>query len=212
MADSIEKLLEGNRQWVKETLKLKPDFFKKLAPSQKPEFLWIGCADSRVPATEITGTNPGSIFVHRNIANMVIHTDSNCLSVVYYAVKVLKVKHIIVCGHYGCGGIAAAVSNERIGFIDNWVLHIKDVYRLYAKKLDAIADLQERANRLVELNVKEQVHNLSKISFIQKEWDKGEFPYIHGWVYKLTDGYIKDLNITVNSANKMMDVFQYKPS
>lgn len=211
MAESIKKLIEGNKQWVKDTIERKPDFFKNLAPSQRPEFLWIGCADSRVPATEITGTTPGSIFVHRNIANMVIHTDSNCLSVVYYAVKVLKVKHIIVCGHYGCGGVNAAVSNTRIGFIDNWILHIKDVYRLYAKELDAIEDPEVRANRLVELNVKEQVHNLSKISFIQKEWDKGEYPYIHGWVYKLSDGLIKDLNISINSADKMMDVFQYKP-
>lgn len=210
MAQEINKLIKGNEEWVKEITLKKPDFFEKLSQGQKPEFLWIGCADSRVPATEITNMMPGSIFVHRNIANMVVHTDSNALSVVYYAVKVLRVKHIIVCGHYGCGGVGAAMRNESFGFIDNWLLNIKDVYRLHAKELDAIDDQQERENRLVEWNVKEQVNNLAKVSFIQEEWQKGEFPYIHGWVYSLHSGRINDLKVSVNSSKKLQEVFQYQ--
>lgn len=210
MAEEIKKLLKGNEEWVNEVKLQKPDFFEKLSQGQKPEFLWIGCADSRVPATEITKMMPGSIFVHRNIANMVVHTDSNALSVVYYAVKVLRVKHIIVCGHYGCGGVGAAMRNESFGFIDNWLLNIKDVYRLHSKELDAIADDQERENRLVEWNVKEQVNNLAKVSFIQEEWQKGEFPYLHGWVYSLNSGLINDLKVSVNSPEKLQEVFQYQ--
>src|SRR5690606_15661291 len=170
---------------------------------------WIGCSDSRVPATEVTNALPGSIFVQRNIANMVIHTDSNLLSVVNYAVKVLKVRHIIVCGHYGCGGIKAAMSNDHFGFLDNWLVHIKDVYRLHKQELDAIKDEESRAERFVELNVLEQVNNLSMVSFIQKEWEKGEFPYIHGWVYGLKDGLIKDLESMVNSSAHLDEVYRY---
>lgn len=211
MAETISELLQGNKDWVGKTLEANPNFFAKLEAGQSPKFLWIGCSDSRVPSTEITNSSPGSIFVQRNIANMVIHTDSNLLSVVNYAVKVLKVKHIIVCGHYGCGGILAAMSNEHFGFLDNWLVHIKDVYRLHKAELDAIGDETERAKRYVELNVKEQVNNLSMVSFIQEEWDKGEFPYIHGWVYTLGTGLIDDLGCSINSSNHLDQVYRYSP-
>lgn len=211
MAETIKGLLDGNVVWVRNTIKHAPDFFTKLAEGQSPKFLWIGCSDSRVPATEITNALPGSIFVQRNIANMVVHTDSNLLSVVNYAVKVLKVKHIIVCGHYGCGGVKAAMSNDKFGFLDNWLMHIKDVYRLHQKELDGIKDEQKRFDRFVEFNVQEQVCNLAKVSFIQEEWDDGEFPYIHGWVYSLKDGLLKDLGISVNSNKNLEKVYQYDP-
>lgn len=210
MSDNAHKqLLEGNKKWVTNTLKFSPDFFSNLAQAQKPEYLWIGCSDSRVPATEITNTLPGSIFVQRNIANMVVHTDSNLLSVVYYAVKVLKVKHIIVCGHYGCGGVKAAMGNEDYGYLNNWLLHIKDVYRTHQAELSAIKDENQRFDRFVELNVQEQVMELSKVSYIQEEWKTGEFPYIHGWVYSLKDGLLKDLEISTNSNKKLETIYQY---
>lgn len=209
MPETFKDLLKGNQGWVRNTNKFDPDFFEKLSEGQTPKFLWIGCSDSRVPATEICNAMPGSIFVQRNIANMVVHTDSNLLSVVYYAVKHLKVKHIIVCGHYGCGGVAAAMSNEHYGFLDNWLLHIKDVYRVHEKELNDIKDETKRFDRYVELNISEQVLNLSKVSFIQEEWDAGEFPYIHGWVYALNDGLIKDLDISINSASSLEKVYQY---
>ena len=209
MSDNINKLMQGNREWVEEINKQNPSFFENLAKGQNPEYLWIGCSDSRVPATEITKMMPGSIFVHRNIANVIVHTDANALSVVYYAVKVLKVKHVLVVGHYGCGGVLAAMSNNRYGFIDNWLLHIKDVYRKHAKKLDEVTDEKERGELLVELNVKEQVHNLAKVSFIQEEWSENQYPYIHGLVYNLHDGKLKDLGVSVNSAKLLQQVFQY---
>lgn len=211
MAETIKDLINGNRDWVKKTRTLIPDFFDKLAAGQSPQFLWIGCSDSRVPASEITNAMPGSIFVQRNIANMVIHTDVNLLSVVFYAVKELKVKHIIVCGHYGCGGVKAAMSNNNYGFLNNWLRHIKDVYRLHQEELDSIKDEQKRLDRYVELNIMEQVNNLSKVSFIQEEWETGEFPYIHGWVYSLRDGLLQDLGVTANNAEKLDQVFQYNP-
>ncbi|MEQ6120785.1 carbonate dehydratase [Reichenbachiella sp. MALMAid0571] len=209
MSDKIESLIEGNKLWVKNILKHTPGFFDELSEAQKPQFLWIGCSDSRVPATEITNALPGSIFVQRNIANMVVHTDANLLSVVYYAVKVLKVKHIIVCGHYGCGGVHAAMGNEDYGFLNNWLLHIKDVYRMHEKELDAIKDETRRFDRFVELNVQEQVHDLMKVSFIQEEWRNGEFPHIHGWVYSLKDGLIKDLKVSTNSSKQLGKVYKY---
>lgn len=162
MEKSYARLLENNKNWVKKKLELDPDYFNNLSGGQNPEYLWIGCSDSRVPANQITGTQPGEIFVHRNIANMVVHSDMNMLSVLSYAVDVLKVKHIIVCGHYGCGGVLAAMGNKQYGLIDNWLRHIKDVYRLYEKSLDAIEDVQERGRRLVELNVIEQVEISAK--------------------------------------------------
>ena len=211
MAETINDLLSGNVTWVKNTIKHDSEFFEKLALGQEPKFLWIGCSDSRVPATEITNALPGSIFVQRNIANMVVHTDSNLLSVVNYAVKVLKVKHIIVCGHYGCGGVQAAMGNKNYGFLDNWLMHIKDVYRLHQKELDAVKDENTRFDRFVELNIVEQVRNLAKVSFIQEEWDEGEFPHIHGWVYSLKDGLLKDLNVSMNSSYDLEKVYQYTP-
>jgi len=209
MSKSIDQLKQGNKEWVEKVKQQDPKFFDELAKGQNPEFLWIGCSDSRVPATEITGTMPGSIFVQRNIANMVVNTDTNLLSVVYYAVKALKVKHIIVCGHYGCGGVKAAMSNERLGFIDNWLVNIKNVYKMHSKDLDAIQDENQRFDRFVEFNVIEQVQNLAKVSFIQEDWDNGEFPYIHGWVYSLKDGLVKDLNCTINSNEALQRVYQY---
>lgn len=209
MAELIKDLLNGNVEWVNEILQDDPDFFNTLSKGQSPKFLWIGCSDSRVPATEITNALPGSIFVQRNIANVVSHTDSNLLSVVYYAVKVLKVKHIIVCGHYGCGGVEAAMSNEKFGFLDNWLLHIKDVYRMHQGELDAIENKDERFKRFVELNVSEQVNNLAKVSFIQEEWENGDYPYIHGWVYGLKDGLINDLKVSLNSSKGLEKVYQY---
>lgn len=197
-------------QWVRNTNRMSPHFFEDLAAEQKPSFLWIGCSDSRVPATEITNALPGSIFVQRNIANMVVHTDSNLLSVVYYAIKHLQVSHIIVCGHYGCGGVKAAMSNTSYGFLDNWLVHLKDVYRLHHDELEAIDDDELRCNRFVELNIQEQVNNLSMVSFIQEEWAKGKFPYIHGWVYGLDTGLIKDLGISVNENQHLNGIYRYE--
>jgi len=208
MARKIEELLQGNKDWVKKMNEDFPDFFEQLSQGQSPQFLWIGCSDSRVPSSQITDALPGSIFVHRNIANMVVRTDLNLLSVIYYAVKVLKVKHIIVCGHYGCGGVRAAMSNQQFGFLDNWLSNIKDVYRHNKAELDAIQDPQEKEERYVELNVTEQVTNLSMISFIQEEWQNGEYPYLHGWVYGVKDGLIKDLKITQNSAKNLDDIYK----
>ncbi len=209
MAETIQDLLTGNVAWVKNTLKHNPGFFENLALEQSPKFLWIGCSDSRVPATEITNALPGSIFVQRNIANMVVHTDSNLLSVVNYAVKVLKVRHIIVCGHYGCGGVQAAMGNDNFGFLDNWLMHIKDVYYLHESELNSIENEEKRLDRYVELNVIEQVKNLAKISFIQEEWDHNDMPHIHGWVYSLKDGLLKDLNVSINSSLALEKVYQY---
>ena len=210
MPNTFKILLDRNKQWVEDSKKLAPEMFTEMAKGQSPDFLWIGCADSRVPANEITNSKPGSIFVQRNIANLVIHSDFNMLSVVNYAVKALKVKHIIICGHYGCGGIQAAMSNDSYGLLDGWLTHIKDVYRLHREELDAISDETERWNRYVELNVIEQVYNMSMISFIQDEWENGEFPYIHGWVYDLKEGLLKNLGIKVNSHEHLDKVYQYK--
>lgn len=191
---SYEELLVANKDWATKKFDLNPEFFSKLAETQTPDFLWIGCSDSRVPADQITGTDPGEIFVHRNIANLVVHTDVNMLSVLEYAVMHLKVKHVIVCGHYGCGGVRAAMGNNDFNQILNmWLRVIKDVYRHNRQELDAIANIDERADRLVELNVKEQVEKLSKTSIIQKAWKERQAPVIHGWAYGLKDGIVKDL-------------------
>lgn len=188
---AYEKLLLENKAWAKEKLVDDPDFFERLVHVQTPEFLWIGCSDSRVPANEITGTNPGEIFVHRNIANMVVHTDLNLLSVLQYAVEVLKVKHIIVCGHYGCGGVKAAFGNHSLGIINKWLRNIKDVYRYHREEIDAFETEDQQLKRLVELNVHEQVMNLAKTSIIQHAWKHENRPHLHGWVYDLHDGIIK---------------------
>ncbi|MCU0387243.1 MAG: carbonate dehydratase [Chitinophagaceae bacterium] len=189
--NAYEKLLLENKAWAREKTLEDPEYFKRLVNIQTPEFLWIGCSDSRVPANEITGTSPGEIFVQRNIANMVIHTDLNLLSVLQYAVDVLKVKHIIVCGHYGCGGVKAAMGNQSFGIINKWLRNIKDVYRLHEEELVAIKDESERVNRLIELNVQEQVLNLAKTSIVQHAWKTDQRPHLHGWVYSLHNGIIK---------------------
>ncbi|RFM30214.1 carbonic anhydrase [Deminuibacter soli] len=188
---SYEKLLLENKAWAQEKVHEDPDYFNRLSEIQTPEFLWIGCSDSRVPADRITNTQPGEIFVHRNVANLVVHTDVNMFSVLDYAVNHLKVKHVIVCGHYNCGGVRASMSNHNFGAVLNmWLRNIKDVYRLYKDELDAIPDMGKRADRLVELNVKEQVIHLAKTSIIQKAWKHEQRPQLHGWVYGLKDGVI----------------------
>jgi carbonic anhydrase len=204
----MERIFNGNKEWIQSITEKDPEFFKQLSSGQSPEFLWIGCSDSRVPANEIVNLPPGSIFVQRNIANQVINTDMNLLSVVYYAVKYLKVKHILVVGHYGCGGVMAAMSQQSFGFLDNWLVSIKNVYSKYQDTLDLIDDINKRGDLLVELNVIEQVRNLAKISFIQEEWQTGEFPQIHGLVYSLKDGVLKDLDSSINSSEGMRPVYQ----
>jgi carbonic anhydrase len=191
---SYEKLLQENKAWASAKLSGDPEYFDRLAHLQTPEFLWIGCSDSRVPANEITGTQPGEIFVHRNVANLVINTDVNVLSVIDYAVNHLKIKHIIICGHYGCGGIKAAITKTDFKPVLNmWLRNIKDVYRLHREKLDAINDEEKRCDRLTELNVTEQIQNLAKTSIIQRAWQNEQRPDLHGWIYGLNDGLIKPI-------------------
>lgn len=191
--NTYERLLENNKTWAGEKIKVDPGFFDRLLNVQKPDFLWIGCSDSRVPPDQITQTQPGEIFIHRNIANMVIHTDLNVLSVLEYSVNVLKVNHIIVCGHYGCGGVKAAFQQHSLGLINKWLRNIKDVYRFHQDEIRAIPDEEGRLNKLIELNVKEQVMNVAKTSIVQKAWKEREAPHLHGWVYDLHDGIIKPI-------------------
>lgn len=205
----IKKVLENNAAWAEKTVKSDPDFFKDLSKIQHPEILWIGCSDSRVPADRITGTLPGEIFVHRNIANLVIHTDVNLLSVLDYAVRMLHVKHIIVCGHYGCGGVGAALGNHNADLVLNmWLRQIKDVYMLYEKELTAITDEKQKACRLVELNVVEQVKHLAKTSIIQRAWKHDQIPHLHGWVYGLEDGKIKPI-YEMHPGDKLDPIYVY---
>ncbi|QEC68121.1 carbonic anhydrase [Panacibacter ginsenosidivorans] len=207
--ESYQKLLLENKAWAHERVADDPDYFNRLAHIQTPEFLWIGCSDSRVPANEITGTQPGEIFVHRNIANMVVNTDSNVLSVLEYAVNHLKVKHIIVCGHYGCGGIKAAMSNHDYKQVLNmWLRNIKDVYRLHRKELDAIENFDARADRLCELNVREQVMDLAKTSIVQRAWKHEQRPHLHGWVYGLKDGIINPV-FEMEAGTHIDDIYEY---
>jgi carbonic anhydrase len=208
--ESYQQLLLQNKAWVAQKNQEDPQFFTRLSKIQSPKFLWIGCSDSRVPANEITGTQPGEVFVHRNIANMVVHTDMNMLSVLDYAVNVLEVQHVIVCGHYGCGGVRAAMGNQQYGVIDNWIRHIKDVYRFHQDELEAIDDLRKREDRFIERNVMEQVHDLSKTSIIQNSWQKRGGPYIHGWVYNLETGVIKDLNVTFKDNSEMPETYKFE--
>ena len=206
---SINKLIAENKAWAAGKKAEDPEYFERLSQLQTPEFLWIGCSDSRVPANEITGTQPGEIFVHRNIANMVIHTDVNLLSVLEFAVVHLKVKHVIVCGHYGCGGIKAAMTNHDYKQVLNmWLRNIKDVYRLYREELDAISDADKRADRLTELNVKEQVMHLAKTSIIQRAWQHEQRPQLHGWIYGLKDGIIKPV-FEMDANTKIDSLYQY---
>jgi carbonic anhydrase len=210
MITSYNQLFDNNKKWVEQTTQANPDFFNDLANGQSPKFLWIGCSDSRVPANEITGTKPGDIFVHRNIANMVIHTDMSMLSVLDYSVNVLGVKHIIVCGHYGCGGVLTAMGHKQVGLIDNWLRHIKDVYRLHQDELNAIDDPHKRADRLVELNVQEQVRDLAKTTIVQNAWQNGQALQVHGIVYDIKNGILQDLGVTIDDTTYVEDVYRFE--
>ncbi|MCP9752931.1 carbonate dehydratase [Ferruginibacter sp. HRS2-29] len=205
---AYEKLLLENKAWAAEQQTSDPEFFKRLAAQQTPKFLWIGCADSRVPADKITGTEPGEIFVHRNIANLVVNTDINMLSVLQYAVEVLGVEHVIVCGHYGCGGVKAAMQNHHYGIINHWLKEIKDTYRHQRDVVDVLPTEEERVNKMVELNVIEQVFNLAKTSIIQQAWKKNKRPQLHGWVYGLTDGIIKPV-CEMDAESKIDPLYEY---
>jgi len=188
-----QKLLIQNKSWAEEKVSNDAQFFERLSREQKPKYLWIGCSDSRVPANEITNTDPGDMFVHRNIANLVVHTDMNIMSVVQYAVEYLSIEHIIVCGHYGCGGVRAALTHESYGLINKWLRNIKDVYRIHREELDMITDMDKKADRLSELNVYEQVLNLAQTSFVQRAWKEHKRPHLHGWIYNIKDGLLKEI-------------------
>ncbi|HKS08781.1 MAG TPA: carbonate dehydratase [Pyrinomonadaceae bacterium] len=204
----LKRLLEQNRAWAEGIKASDPGFFPTLAKQQSPKFLWIGCADSRVPATQLAGMVPGEMFVHRNVANVVVHTDFNCLSVMQYAVDVLKVEHIIVCGHHGCGGVKAALDNLSLGLIDNWLRHVQDVLHVHEKPLAEIADESERVDRLCELNVIEQVMNASRTTIVQSAWQRGQELVVHGWIYGLQDGLLRDLGISIDSAASLNESYQ----
>jgi carbonic anhydrase len=199
----LDNLIANNRNWVKSVIENDANFFNRLADEQKPDYLWIGCSDSRISATAATGLLPGDIFVHRNIANLVIHSDMNCLSVIQFAIEVLKIKHIIVCGHYNCGGVKSALENAELGLIDNWLRHIQDIARLYENSLDQIPDFQTRLNKLCELNVIEQVLNAAETTFVQKAWENNQEVTVHGWIYDLRDGLIRDLDVCAENAEQM---------
>lgn len=204
-----KQLFENNKKWVEEKTAQDEHYFDILSQGQKPPILYIGCSDSRIPPNEMTNTKPGEVFVQRNIANMVVHTDMNLLSVLDYAVNVLEVRHVVIAGHYGCGGVKAAMSNKQFGLIDNWLRHIKDVYRLHKHELDAIEDHEKRVDRFVELNVIEQVYNLTKTSIIQNAWQRRQMPYVHGWVIDIHTGYINDLKVSTNGNEQMDSVFRF---
>lgn len=199
----LKPLFDNNRRWAERIVQEKPDFFEQLATQQNPEYLWIGCSDSRVPSNQIIDLMPGEVFVHRNIANMVIHTDLNCLSVLQYAVEVLKVKHIMVVGHYGCGGVKASMGNDRLGLIDNWLGHIRDIHRLHSEELNKLEG-DEKFDRLCELNVIEQVGNVSSTNIVQDAWERGQNVSVHGWIYGIDNGLLSDLDVTVDNE-------QFKP-
>ena len=201
--EKLISLFENNRQWAKDIRKANPSFFEKLSQQQSPKYLWIGCSDSRVPANEIVGLLPGELFVHRNVSNLVVHTDMNCLSVMQYAIAILKIKHIIVCGHYGCGGIAAAIEERPHGLIDNWLRNVREIYYLYEKEMLAIKDDNERINRLCEINVASQVFNVCNTTIVQEAWAQGQEITVHGWIYGINDGLLRDLNVSVSSVAEM---------
>ena len=206
--DAYKKLLLANQAWVTEKLAIRPDYFERTAQDQTPAFMWLGCSDSRVPAEDVTGAEPGELFVHRNIANLVVHTDLNMLSVVQFAVQKLKVKHIIICGHYGCGGVRNAMGNDDLGLINKWLRNIKDVYRIYKRELETYEPGEARLNRLVELNVREQVQNLAETSLVQKAWAEEQRPWIHGWVYDLKTGLLKELSLLKPGA-PLDDIYRF---
>jgi carbonic anhydrase len=201
--DDLGELLNRNRAWAEEVTRAQPDFFRKLAMQQAPRYLWIGCSDSRVPANQILGLMPGEIFVHRNVANVVVHTDLNCLSVIQFAVDVLKVRHIIVCGHYGCGGVDAALHNRRLGLIENWLRHVQDVRNRHAAELEALESDAERLHRLCELNVLAQVMNVAQTTLVQDAWGRGQKLSVHGLVYSLDDGVLRRLEAGIDSPERL---------
>ncbi len=204
----LPELIENNRNWVANVNKTDPEFFNTLSKGQSPQFLWIGCADSRVPANQILGLNPGEVFVHRNIANVVVHSDFNCQSVLEYAVSVLKVKHVIVCGHYGCGGVKAASENHHVGLIDNWLRHIRDVRQKHEAALQEIDDEGARFDRLVELNVVEQAENVCHSTVVQDAWERGQSLAVHGWIYSIGDGLLKDLDVTIAGPDEIAESYR----
>ena len=204
----LKRLLEQNREWAQAITASDPEFFQTLAKQQSPKFLWIGCADSRVPATQLVGMVPGEMFVHRNVANVVVHTDFNCLSVMQYAVDVLGVEHIIVCGHHGCGGVKAAMDNLQLGLIDNWLRHVQDVIRDYEPELMHIDDENKRLDRLCELNVVEQVLNVARTTIVQGAWQRGQELVVHGWIYGLEDGLLRDLGVSIDCAEDLAAAYE----
>lgn len=204
----LKHLFDNNRIWAENIRRQDPQFFEKLSNQQTPEYLWIGCSDSRVPANEITGLMPGEVFVHRNIANAVVHTDLNCLSVLQFAVDVLHVRHIIVCGHYGCGGVRAAMGHAQFGLIDNWLRHIKDIYLKHQTEIDLLPDEDARANRLCELNVIEQVNHVCQTTIVQRAWSNGEAISVHGWIYSLHDGLLQDLGLCITGPDEIEDLYR----
>ncbi|MCP3870495.1 MAG: carbonate dehydratase [Gammaproteobacteria bacterium] len=208
---SVKQLFDRNIEWAKRIKSEDPQFFKKLAKQQSPEYLWIGCSDSRVPANEIVDLLPGDIFVHRNVANLVIHTDLNCLSVIHYAVEVLKVRHIIVCGHYGCGGVAAAIQNSSYGLIDNWLRNIKNIYYRNQEQFSSCVDEEERIDLLCEFNVVEQVANVCHTTIVQDAWKRGQDLTVHGWIYSILDGVLRDLEVNFNAPEQIPEVYRFYP-
>jgi carbonic anhydrase len=206
--NSLAHLFERNRDWADARLREDPRFFERLVGQQSPDYLWIGCADSRVPANEIVGLDPGELFVHRNVANVVVHTDLNCLSVLQYAVDVLDVEHVIVCGHYGCGGVNSALRNDRLGLIDNWLRHVQDVMRKHRAQLDALPDDRARQRRLCELNVIEQVLNVGETTIVQSAWDRGKPLEVHGVIYDLSDGLLRDMRVAVRSPGEFAELYR----
>ncbi|MCA9038718.1 MAG: carbonate dehydratase [Planctomycetaceae bacterium] len=204
----LKDIFRKNRAWAQGETERDPNFFKDLEAQQSPEILWIGCADSRVPANQIMGMSPGEVFVHRNIANVVVHSDFNCLSVLEYAVAILKVRHVIVCGHYGCGGVKAAMENHKLGLIDNWLRHIKDVRSKHENVLAACADNATELDTLCELNVIEQVHNVCHTTIVQDAWDRGQELAVHGWIYRLKDGLLNDLGSCVTHSDELSEIYR----
>lgn len=205
----LKHLFDNNRAWAAHVRESDPNFFEKLSAQQAPDYLWIGCSDSRVPANEIVGLLPGELFVHRNVANLVVHTDFNCLSVLQFAVEVLQVKHIIVCGHYGCGGVRAALGETELGLIDNWLRHIRDVHQRYEPVLREIPDESARLDRLCELNVVEQVYNVCYTTLVQSAWRRGQDLAVHGWIYSIRDGLLRDLGVCIRSQHDISAVYRY---
>jgi carbonic anhydrase len=208
MPHQLDHLLENNQRWVADITTRDPEFFARLAMQQNPKYLWIGCSDSRVPANEIVALEPGEVFVHRNVANVVVHTDLNCLSVIQYAVEVLKVEHIIVVGHYGCGGVRAAMSHDELGLIDNWLRHIKDIREKHSAILSRISDMKEREDRLCEFNVIEQVFNVCHTSIVQHAWKNSQKLTVRGWVYSLEDGLLRDLHVPISSREEISQIYR----